>query len=44
MDLNPLPWGWSMEYDPATGFNFFVDHNNRTTTWQDPREFIKKVR
>ncbi|KAM3913428.1 BAG family molecular chaperone regulator 3 isoform 2-T2 [Leptodactylus fuscus] len=33
----PLPPGWEMKLDPHTGWPFFVDHNNRTTTWSDPR-------
>ncbi|XP_077990797.1 uncharacterized protein LOC144445117 [Glandiceps talaboti] len=34
---NPLPQGWEMLYDTQTGWPFFVDHNTRRTTWQDPR-------
>ncbi|KAI8506091.1 negative regulation of protein targeting to mitochondrion [Branchiostoma belcheri] len=33
----PLPKGWEMRLDPQTGWPFFIDHNTRTTTWQDPR-------
>ncbi|KAM9379825.1 BAG family molecular chaperone regulator 3 [Phaethornis superciliosus] len=33
----PLPPGWEIKMDPQTGWPFFVDHNNRTTTWSDPR-------
>ncbi|NXX20303.1 BAG3 regulator, partial [Podargus strigoides] len=33
----PLPPGWEIKIDPQTGWPFFVDHNNRTTTWSDPR-------
>ncbi|KAM4031703.1 BAG family molecular chaperone regulator 3 [Anomaloglossus baeobatrachus] len=36
----PLPPGWEMKLDPHTGWPFFVDHNNRTTTWCDPREQV----
>ncbi|KAM8924756.1 BAG family molecular chaperone regulator 3 [Pelodytes ibericus] len=32
-----LPPGWEIKLDPQTGWPFFVDHNNRTTTWSDPR-------
>lgn len=32
-----LPPGWEMHVDGATGWPFFVDHNTKTTTWQDPR-------
>ncbi|KAG9492900.1 hypothetical protein GDO78_001059 [Eleutherodactylus coqui] len=35
--VDPLPPGWEMKLDPHTGWPFFVDHNNRTTTWSDPR-------
>ncbi|XP_053548634.1 BAG family molecular chaperone regulator 3 [Bombina bombina] len=34
---DPLPPGWEIKLDPQTGWPFFVDHNNRTTTWNDPR-------
>ncbi|NP_001079487.1 BAG cochaperone 3 L homeolog [Xenopus laevis] len=36
-DNQPLPPGWEMKLDPHTGWSFFVDHNNRSTTWTDPR-------
>ncbi|XP_078607759.1 NEDD4-like E3 ubiquitin-protein ligase WWP2 isoform X1 [Branchiostoma floridae x Branchiostoma japonicum] len=32
----PLPEGWEMRYT-AEGVRYFVDHNTRTTTFQDPR-------
>jgi atrophin-1 interacting protein 5 (WW domain-containing E3 ubiquitin protein ligase 1) len=32
----PLPTGWEMRYSD-TGMLYFVDHINRTTTFQDPR-------
>ncbi|KAF7666874.1 hypothetical protein LDENG_00089900 [Lucifuga dentata] len=41
---DPLPLGWEVKIDPHTGWPFFVDHNNRTTTWNDPRHDTKKVR
>ncbi|XP_072943035.1 E3 ubiquitin-protein ligase Nedd-4 isoform X3 [Epargyreus clarus] len=31
-----LPSGWSMQHAP-NGRIFFIDHNQRTTTWIDPR-------
>ncbi|XP_061409887.1 E3 ubiquitin-protein ligase NEDD4-like isoform X3 [Lethenteron reissneri] len=31
-----LPAGWEMRFAP-NGRPFFIDHNNRTTTWEDPR-------
>nr|XP_020454672.1 BAG family molecular chaperone regulator 3 isoform X2 [Monopterus albus] len=43
-DNDPLPLGWEIKIDPQTGWPFFVDHNNRTTTWNDPRHDTKKVR
>ncbi|XP_051945990.1 BAG family molecular chaperone regulator 3-like isoform X1 [Xyrauchen texanus] len=38
-----LPPGWEIKLDPHTGWPFFVDHNNRTTTWNDPRHDTKKI-
>jgi len=32
----PLPDGWEVRFTNA-GVQFFVDHNTRTTTWDDPR-------
>ncbi|XP_066923959.1 E3 ubiquitin-protein ligase NEDD4-like isoform X2 [Clytia hemisphaerica] len=32
----PLPAGWAMQLAPNNRV-FFVDHNNRTTSWVDPR-------
>ena len=32
----PLPSGWEMRLT-STGRVYFVDHNTRTTTWDDPR-------
>ncbi|KAI3649535.1 hypothetical protein MP228_005167 [Amoeboaphelidium protococcarum] len=34
--LGPLPSGWEMRLT-QTGKVYFVDHNTRTTTWDDPR-------
>lgn len=36
MQEEPLPKGWEMRYT-AEGVRYFVDHNSRTTTFQDPR-------
>jgi len=33
---NPLPQGWEMRFT-AEGVRYFVDHNTRSTTFQDPR-------
>ena len=35
-NLGPLPSGWEMRLT-STGRIYFVDHNTRTTTWDDPR-------
>jgi atrophin-1 interacting protein 5 (WW domain-containing E3 ubiquitin protein ligase 1) len=32
----PLPPGWEMRYDPY-GRRYYVDHNNRNTTWERPQ-------
>ncbi|XP_062376082.1 BAG family molecular chaperone regulator 3 [Sardina pilchardus] len=40
---DPLPPGWEIKIDPQTGWPFFVDHNNRITTWNDPRHDGKKM-
>jgi len=34
---DPLPPGWEMRYDSATGWPFFIDHSTKNTTWNDPR-------
>lgn len=33
----PLPAGWAMSIAPNER-PFFIDHNTRTTTWEDPRK------
>lgn len=33
---DPLPPGWEMRITDD-GVHYFVDHNTRTTTFQDPR-------
>ncbi len=35
-DLGPLPPGWEIRHT-ANGRTYFVDHNNRTTQFTDPR-------
>jgi hypothetical protein len=35
---NPLPPGWEVKYMAGTGRMFFVNHNDRTTTFTDPRD------
>ncbi|KAI6229713.1 Yorkie-like protein [Aphelenchoides fujianensis] len=34
--LGPLPAGWAKDCT-ETGAVYFIDHNNKTTTWNDPR-------
>nr|WGL47553.1 E3 ubiquitin-protein ligase NEDD4 [Flammulina filiformis] len=34
--LGPIPSGWEMRLT-STNRVYFVDHNTRTTTWEDPR-------
>jgi E3 ubiquitin-protein ligase NEDD4 len=34
--LGPLPSGWEMRMTSA-GRVYFVDHNTKITTWDDPR-------
>lgn len=34
--LGPVPSGWEMRLTQA-GRVYFVDHNTKTTTWDDPR-------
>lgn len=34
--VGPLPSGWEIRYD-SYGRQYFVDHNTRTTSWEDPR-------
>uniref|UniRef100_A0ABM0MEQ5 NEDD4-like E3 ubiquitin-protein ligase WWP1-like n=1 Tax=Saccoglossus kowalevskii TaxID=10224 RepID=A0ABM0MEQ5_SACKO len=36
LNEEPLPEGWEMRYTNE-GVRYFVDHNTRTTTFQDPR-------
>jgi len=37
----PLPVGWEMRYT-GDGVRYFVDHNTRSTTFQDPRSGTAK--
>ena len=36
LNLGPLPSGWEMRMT-SSGRIYFVDHNTRTTSWDDPR-------
>jgi len=33
----PLPPGWEAKYDPNSGRYFFIHHQTKETTWNDPR-------
>jgi hypothetical protein len=35
-----LPPGWEMRRDAASGRNYFVDHINKMTSWDDPRLIV----
>ncbi|CAD5210212.1 unnamed protein product [Bursaphelenchus xylophilus] len=35
--LGPLPEGWERREDPNSGRQYFVNHVNKTTQWEDPR-------
>ncbi|VDD76849.1 unnamed protein product [Mesocestoides corti] len=37
LDDDPLPHGWQMAIT-ASGRKFFINHNDQTTTWKDPRK------
>ncbi|XP_051174446.1 uncharacterized protein LOC127290095 isoform X4 [Leptopilina boulardi] len=36
-DRNQLPPGWECRYDSRSGRPYFINHFNRSTTWEDPR-------
>ncbi|XP_005110401.1 BAG family molecular chaperone regulator 3 [Aplysia californica] len=40
MRNDPLPTGWEMRFDNVSGWPYFIDHNTRNTTWQDPRNMM----
>ncbi|ESK87022.1 nedd4-like e3 ubiquitin-protein ligase wwp1 [Moniliophthora roreri MCA 2997] len=33
----PLPPGWEKRFDSRSRAYYYIDHNTRTTTWDDPR-------
>lgn len=35
-DLGPMPYGWEQSVTPE-GEVYYIDHNNKTTSWTDPR-------
>jgi len=37
--VEELPTGWEMRHSPQ-GRAYFVDHNTKTTTWDDPRFYV----
>ncbi|XP_053993959.1 uncharacterized protein LOC128891457 isoform X4 [Hylaeus anthracinus] len=36
-DRSQLPPGWECRYDCRSGRPYFINHFNRSTTWEDPR-------
>jgi E3 ubiquitin-protein ligase NEDD4 len=38
----PLPAGWEQRFTP-TGRPYFVNHNDRSTTWRDPRQTVAPI-
>ena len=38
--LGPLPPGWEKSVTPQ-GQVYFLNHNNKSTQWEDPRKVIK---
>ncbi|XP_071568485.1 uncharacterized protein [Temnothorax nylanderi] len=36
-DRSQLPPGWECRYEIRSGRPYFINHFNRTTTWEDPR-------
>ncbi|XP_014213145.1 uncharacterized protein LOC106642789 isoform X3 [Copidosoma floridanum] len=36
-ERNQLPPGWECRYDGKSGRAYFINHFNRSTTWEDPR-------
>ncbi|XP_056334792.1 transcriptional coactivator YAP1 isoform X2 [Danio aesculapii] len=41
-DDMPLPPGWEMAKTPS-GQRYFLNHNDQTTTWQDPRKALLQM-
>jgi len=41
IEEDPLPEGWEMRFNNE-GARYFVDHNTRSTTFQDPRDSTAK--
>ncbi|XP_055897921.1 uncharacterized protein LOC106074649 isoform X1 [Biomphalaria glabrata] len=35
--IPPLPLGWEARFDPSKRAYFFINHQTRTTQWEDPR-------
>ena len=40
-DIDKLPEGWEMSIEKNTGKPFFINHNTKTTTWEDPRATLQ---
>jgi len=39
-----LPPGWEKRKDEATGRSYYVDHNNKKTTWHKPTSNVSRER
>ncbi|CAH8488772.1 unnamed protein product [Schistosoma turkestanicum] len=33
----PLPPNWELKFDAASGHWFYINHEEKTTSWDDPR-------
>jgi len=40
-DERPLPPGWSQKFHVETGQMYYINHETKTTTWEDPRQTIR---
>lgn len=38
-----LPPGWTYSWDATTNKKYFIDHITRSTTWQDPRDYLNAL-
>jgi hypothetical protein len=41
--LSPLPDGWHKMLSPTTGKHFFINHELKMKTWEDPRKQGKQA-
>lgn len=42
-NFDDLPPGWEVLHDRNTGWPYFVDHNTKTTSWEDPRNKMVRM-